>query len=102
MTREDLNPGAQIAQSCHVVSSFMQEHADIAKEWMENSNYIAVLASKDEQALLSLIERAKKKGVKFSIFVEPDLNNALTAVALEPCPDSKKLCSSFRLALKNK
>lgn len=97
-----MDSGAQAAQSCHCAFSFMEEHLDIARNWMYNSNYIAILACKNEQALLSLIDKAEKKGINFSVFFEPDFDNEITAVALEPGKMSKKLCSSFRLALKDK
>lgn len=102
MVRGDLKPGEMLAQSCHVVSMFGYEHPEITKEWITNSNYIAVLQCKDETELLKLVERADTKGVKFSVFFEPDMDNQMTAVALEPGIVSKKLCSNFRLALKDK
>ena len=89
-----------MAQSCHVVFSFSQEHPNETKTWMNNSNYIAVLNSPDEDDLLLLIERAQLKGIKCSIFMEPDIGDQITAVALEPGSKSKKLCSNYKLALR--
>lgn len=91
-----------MAQSCHALRQFSEEHKDIDKEWFQKSNYLAVLAAKDERSLLKLIEKADSKGIKFSVFFEPDLEYQITAVALEPGIDSKRLCSNFRLALKDK
>jgi len=102
VTRQDLSPGYQVAQSCHALRQFSEEHKEIDNEWFHNSNYLAVLSAKDENALLKLIEKADSQGVKFSVFFEPDLDNQITAVALEPGIISKKLCSNFRLALKEK
>lgn len=46
------------------------------------------------------MEKAKSKGIAYSAFYEPDLGHALTALVLAPGDESKRLCSSFPLALK--
>lgn len=89
-----------IAQSCHAMSSFQSENTDVYSQWFERSNYLAVLSVKDEQSLLHLIDKASKRNIKYSIFFEPDLKYEITAIALEPGKESKKLCSGLRLALK--
>lgn len=101
VTRQDLFPGAQIAQSIHAVVDFGIEHTEIYREWHRISNYICVLAAKNEQELIRLIERLDKKQIKYSIFKEPDFDNELTAIAIEPGNPSKRLCSSYPLALKD-
>jgi hypothetical protein len=45
--------------------------------------------------------RLEKKGIRFSTFREPDFDNELTAIALEPGDKSRRATSSFPLALKN-
>lgn len=90
-----------IAQSCHAISLFKEEHFEIAKQWFERSNYLAVLSTKDEQSLLQLIDKAYQNNIKFSIFFEPDLKYEITAIALEPNKKSKKLCSNLKLALRD-
>lgn len=102
VVRKDLEPGLQLAQSCHVAFSFSQEHSNETKIWMSESNYIAVLNGSDENDLLRLIDRASVEGIKCSIFREPDIDNQITAIALAPGPQSKKLCSRLPLALKGK
>jgi peptidyl-tRNA hydrolase len=101
VVRKDLEPGLQMAQSCHVVFSFSQEHPNETKTWMNNSNYIAVLNSPDENDLQRLIEQADAHNIRFSIFREPDIGDQITAIALEPGQKSKKLCSKLPLALKS-
>lgn len=95
-----MEPGQQLAQACHCVQQFNLDHYEVAKNWSEKSNYIAVLAAKNEEELLRLIEKASSRGVKYSFFRETDLEDTITAVALEPGVESKRLCSSFGLALK--
>lgn len=102
VTRSDLQPGALIAQSCHAISQFQMEHEEIAKAWFQKSNYLACLSAKNEEELLRLIDKASKRGVRFSIFFEPDLDYSITAVALEPSVESRRLCSNYGLALKER
>lgn len=63
------------------------------------SNYICCLSAKNEQHIYSIMDNCINNNIKFSIFREPDLNNEITAIALEPGQLSKKLCSNLRLAL---
>jgi hypothetical protein len=100
--RRDLTPGAMLAQSCHAMAQFMCENTELAKYWACNSNYICVLEIDDEAALHGLVSRAKEQDIVVSCFVEPDFGNSLTAIALEPRLQSKKLCSNLKLALRDK
>jgi peptidyl-tRNA hydrolase len=100
VTRKDLKPGAQIAQACHAAIAFCMEHSELQQLWYQISNYIAILAASDESDLYKLIDRAERKGVRFSIFREPDLDNHITAIAIEPGDNGRRICSSFPLALK--
>lgn len=89
-----------MAQSTHAAIQFTQEHPDINKEWFQQSNYLCMLAAANEVELRKLIERAEMQNIKISIFREPDIDNQITAIALEPSCKSKKLCSGLKLALK--
>ena len=53
-----------------------------------------------EQSLKDLISKANAKGIKYSAFTEPDLNDSLTSIVLEPCEEASKMCSSLQLAFK--
>jgi len=84
-------------QSCHALREFVQEHPGIDREWHENSNYLALLSVPTERDLDALIAKASAKGVRFSVFREPDIGNEITAVVLEP--KGKRLCGHLPLAL---
>lgn len=99
ITRSDLEPGYQAVQSGHAAIQYVFEHPECAKNWFENSNYLGFLSVTNEQELISLAERAAEKDIKFSVFREPDIDNQITAIALEPGNKSKKLCCSLKLAL---
>lgn len=95
-----MNAGYQAVQSIHAMRQFTAEHPDIDKEWFTNSNYLGLLAAKDESELLEIIRKAALDDIRYSIFREPDVDNAITAIALEPGEKSKRLCSRLPLALK--
>jgi peptidyl-tRNA hydrolase len=97
VSRQDLPPGAQCAQSVHAAFAFAQEHPELTRDWHLNSNNIVILAARNEQDLALLIEKARHDGVEFSAFREPDFDDALTAVAL--APRGKKLVQKIPLAL---
>lgn len=90
----------QLAQSCHAALEFAKEFPEKIKEWMEISNYICCVSVSNEEEIHELIEKASTKDIRFSIFREPDLDDQITAIALEPSDKSRKLCSCLKLALR--
>ena len=100
ITRRDLTPGSQAVQAAHAAIEFQYEHPEIAQEWNTNSKYLVFLSTENEDSLKEFIEKAKQREIKHSIFVEPDMGDQITAVALEPTQMAQKLCSSLPLALK--
>lgn len=99
ITRNDLTPGQQAVQSMHALRQFTADHPEIDKLWFEQSNYLGLLSVKNEYELHILIQRAMQNNIRFSVFKEPDIEDQVTAIALEPGPLTKKLCSSLKLAL---
>lgn len=97
ITRRDLSIGSQALQSGHAAIDFQHQHPELAGSWHKHSNYLAYLTVKDEQELIDLIVKATLRGIKHTIFREPDINNQITAVALEPTEASRKLTSSLPL-----
>lgn len=76
------------------------EHYEIHKQWFETSNYLGFLSVSNEIELNKLIEKAHSRGIKLSVFREPDIDNQITAIAIEPGVKSRKLCSNLKLALR--
>lgn len=101
VVRKDLDPGAILAQSCHVAFQFAHEKPLLSSHWIINSNYICILEVNDENELSNIFNIAKESGVECTGFIEPDYNNSLTAIALEPGGLSKKICRNLKLAFKN-
>ena len=89
-----------MTQALHACVEFTQNYPDITREWVQLSNYIVVLSVKDETELVKLSTKLSCENIKFSMFTEPDIKNQVTAICIEPCERSRKLCSNFPLALK--
>jgi hypothetical protein len=100
--RGDLKPGEQLAQAAHGLARYALSHIDKLKSWAYDSEYICILAAPNEARLASLLEQAIERNIAHSFFREPDMDNSLTAIVLDAVEDSRKLCSQFPLALKEK
>lgn len=97
IVRRDLAVGLQAAQAVHVHDEFREEHTAAARKWREDSNTVALLTVPDLPALLKLQNKARMRGVRHSIFREPDLNDEPTALALEPGEDARRITSGLPL-----
>lgn len=95
VVRRDLPPGLQLAQACHAVREFVDEHPGAEEKIGEN---LVALNVADELALWRLTERVREQGVPVTLFREPDLGGALTAAAMGSA--AQKLLSSLPLALR--
>lgn len=102
ITNQQFPVGVQAVQGMHAAIQWQFDFPNLASEWHQNSDYLAFLSVANQEELNKLIERAQAKEIKLSIYREPDLNHQITAIALEPSIQSKKLCSSIPLALKEK
>ncbi len=97
VTRRDLTPEQQAVQAAHAAIDYQHQFPTEAKEWQTKSNYLALLTVSNEEALEHLTTKATIKGINFTIFREPDLDNSVTAVAFEPSEDSRRLLASLPL-----
>jgi len=102
ITRRDLEPGAQAAQSTHVAIQFSLTYPELTREWSDASNNIALLAAPNEEALAQIFECALKlDDVRAAIFRETDLGDQVTAIALYG-DIVRRMVSSLPLALKQR
>ena len=98
--REDLGPGYMSVQAMHAAIQFQHDHTEYASVWYKRSNYLGFLSVANESELIRLIDKAESLNIKLSVFREPDIDNQITAIAIEPGVKSRKLCSSLKLALR--
>lgn len=102
ITRNDLTPGQQAAQIVHAGIDFTFEHPNRAGPWHKDSNYVVLLSAKDENHLINLIQKCELKELKYTAFREPDLENSITAIAIEPSELTQKMVSNLPLLFKSK
>lgn len=70
---------------------------DLVKKWNQESNYIVCLVVENEMELKILLNKAGDLKIKAVEFREPDLDNAMTAIVLEPSSKAKELCRNLKL-----
>lgn len=97
VTREDLKPGYQIAQSGHAISQFLLDHPDLGKQW--NNNYLISLAVSSEEKLENLLRKLNRIGHRVSYFTEPDINDQLTSICFLETDKTKHLTAHLPLSL---
>jgi peptidyl-tRNA hydrolase len=91
-----------MAQVAHAAFMFAQDHGDKVAPWFRDSQYLIVVSVPDESALCALAARAGDLGIVKSRWHEPDLGGSLTALALAPGKDSRRLCANLPLAGKER
>lgn len=99
VTRSDLAPAQQACQAVHAALQFAAEHKGWFDAWHKFSDHICLLAVENEEILKTLIAESHYNGIDHSQFREPDLENSLTAIAIEPSLRGKDLCSDLKLML---
>ena len=60
-----------------------------------------MLSVKTESELHDLSEQLNKSKTKHTVFKEPDIDDAVTALAICPGPEVRKLCQKLPLAMRN-
>ncbi len=102
ITHKSLTEAQRAVQSCHAAINFVFEHPDRAGPWWKESNYLVQLEVDDKQKLEALLSQARSGNLKVSAFHEPDLDNQLTAIAIEPSELTQLLVKKIPLMFKNK
>lgn len=102
VTRTDLPEGQQAVQSTHAIIDFVFEHPTRAGPWHRDSNTLVMLTVKDERQLKRLIQKCEYLSLCYSAFREPDIGNQITAIAMEPHPETYKMVSKLPLLMPQK
>lgn len=76
-----LRSGLKMAQACHAMRLFADEHAELERRWYTESSNIVIL---EHDELVGIARDLGSLGYAISHFHEPDLDDALTAVCVEP------------------
>lgn len=99
VTRQDLPEGVQCVQSCHSAIDFVFEHPTRAGPWHSSSNTLVMLTVKDEKALRHLIRKCNYLCLSCTVFREPNIGNEITAICMEPHPETYKMVQKLPLLL---
>ncbi len=100
VTHRNLDFGQQAVQLGHAGITFQHEHPEISKDWYTNSNYLIFLSVENEIELSKLIQKCKDKNLEHTVFIEPDLNDSITAVAIGPSNVARKITGHLPKAFK--
>jgi hypothetical protein len=99
VTRADLPPGAQGAQSQHALSEYAVRHPEKHREWHQSGKNLIWLATRDLDALEELMTTLEDHcGIECAAFFEPDFGDQLTAFAVGE--EAARRLSSLPLALR--
>jgi peptidyl-tRNA hydrolase len=84
------------------LAQFSYDSPQDFRKWVEESNYIVVLSTENEDSLKDIINKLEDEGLDHSVFVEPDLDNQVTALAISPKHSewASRWLSSLPLAMK--
>jgi hypothetical protein len=86
--------------AAHAGIDFQHQHPEIARQWNNYSNYLIILSVKNEEQLALYLEKFKFYDIKVTAFREPDIGDQLTAIAIAPGEETRKLTSKLPLSLK--
>jgi peptidyl-tRNA hydrolase len=95
--RGDLSPGLAAAQAVHAAFQFATEYPSITGPWLQNSQYLVIVSVPDEAALIGLTTRALEQDLACSLWAEPDMRGAKTALAIQPGAVARRLCANLPL-----
>jgi len=86
LIRRDLSAPQQIVQACHACLEASRAFLSSDCE----HPHLVVCGVRDERRLGRCLDRLRQAGLRFSAFLEPDLDNQLTAAATEPLRGSQR------------
>ena len=100
ITRSDLTPGYKVVQSSHALADFAVKYRIEFEQWQSGSNYLCCLEA-SEFKIDNILSKLDLLKIKYSVFLEPDIGNRMTAVAIEAIPTElhKKLFKTLKLTL---
>lgn len=99
VTRTDIPEGHQAVQSTHAAIDFVFEHPTRAGPWHKSSNTLVMLTVKDIGGLKKLMKKCDYLRLDYTVFREPDMNNEITAICIEPHPETYKMVSKLPLLI---
>ena len=89
LTRRDLSPAAQTVQTSHAMAEFMGRFScdPQVKDWLWNHKTLIILGIENEAELIQWESKLLELGIPCHVFVEPDMDNQKTSLAIHPMAD---------------
>lgn len=82
ITRKDIETNEQkTIQSMHAGGKYITEHEPHRKGLWDGNDSMIALELGSEKSLKKWIKKLEEKGIAFSLFKEPDMDYAITAIA---------------------
>lgn len=97
VVRADLPVGLQASQAVHAGQEFARRFPRLARAWQAASNTVVLVTVPDRASVERVLEHAARDGVPAAAFHDADLDPPLTAVALGPHTNARRLCRGFHL-----
>lgn len=91
IVRGDLVHAQQAVQAMHAAIEYVLDYG------IDRGISVALLVVPSEDALMVLASKARERDILVSEFREPDMGEALTAIAIEPCSAARNLCAGLPL-----
>lgn len=98
LVNKELSPSQRSVQSCHAVAEFIFRNSNDSqvKEWVENDKTLIILGLDNVNHLHEWENRLINLNIPIATFIEPDIGNQKTAIAIHPCAD-KSLFKKLKL-----
>ena len=92
IVRDDLKSvGLKAVQGAHALAQYLMENPKIKEEW--NNHTLIFLKAENESFLKEIKRYLSVKGILYSTFKEPDLNNELTSIC---CYGNKNIFKNLK------
>lgn len=88
-------------QTSHAALNFAVAYPELTERWHNISNYLICLSVPSLDHLKDLVDEVVKLKLRRAVFREPDLGGDITAVCIEPGQTTQKLCSNYKLTLRD-
>jgi hypothetical protein len=88
-------------QTGHSIGEFAYQYPNHFHDWMLNHKDLVALSIDNEESLKNLYYKLQSNGANVVGFIEPDINNQLTAICYFGTPELRKFTQKLDLALKN-
>lgn len=100
ITRKDISPGYQVAQTAHSIAQFSHKFTNTFTQWITTYNCIVSLSVDNEEQLRKLY--VELGDIEKVLFEEPDIDNQATAVCFFADAELRKKFSNLSLALRER